>query len=127
RISGDGFGYEIPSADGWSLSRAQKGALTIRELSGPGGVLIRIVHSPGVRASPDASTIVSDDAFAVPSVADARKLVLKNFPSERCRARRCDDYVLNDAAFGGLAILAGDSGGPASRAAARIARSVTAG
>jgi hypothetical protein len=126
-ISGDGFSYEIPAAAGWSLSPEEKGSLTIRELSGPGGELIRIVHSPGVRAEPVVSTIVSEDAFEVPSVPDARKFVLKNFPSEGCRDRRCDDYVLNDDAFGGLAILAGDSAGPASRMAARIARSVTAG
>jgi len=60
-------------------------------------------------------------------VTDSRKLVLANFPTDECRDRECDDFVLNDPSFGGLALLASDSGGPASKAAARIARSVSAG
>ena len=126
KVSGGGVTYTVPAMDGWTLSAPQRGALTVRRLTGPDGELIRIVHSPGVRAEPVASTVVSEAAFAAPSVDDARKFVLEHFPSDRCAQRRCDDYVLNDDAFGGLAILAGDAGGPASRVAARIARSVNA-
>jgi hypothetical protein len=126
-ISGSGFAYTVPSTDGWSLSAAPHGAaLLVRRLTGPDGELIRIVHSPAVRAEPVASTVVSEEAFDAPSVRDARKFVLAHFPSDRCAQRRCDDYVLNDDAFGGLAILASDSGGRASRVAGRIARSVKA-
>jgi hypothetical protein len=125
-VSGSGVAYTVPSTDGWALSSPQRGALIVRRLTGPEGELIRIVHSPAVRAEPVASTVVSEEAFAAPFVPDARKFVLEHFPSDRCAQRRCDDYVLNDVAFGGLAILAGDSGGPASRVAAKIASTVTA-
>jgi hypothetical protein len=126
RVSGGDVAYTVPSTDGWALSAPQRGALTIRRLTGPDGELIRIVHSPGIRAEPVASAVVSEAPFATPSVPDARKFVLRDFPSDRCAQRRCDDYVLNDDAFGGLAILASDAGGPASRVAAKIARTVTA-
>jgi len=122
----DGYTWARPGA-GWHVSAresASGGARVVRRLQGPDGALITIVHTPGEPAQPAASTVESEDPFTAPGVTDARKLVLQNFPTDECQDRRCDDFVLNDPNFGGLAILASDSGGPASKAAARVARSV---
>jgi hypothetical protein len=128
-VSEDGFTWARPGS-GWSVSARDSGGggtRIVRRLNGPNGELIVMVHTPEDPAQPAASTIQSEDPFSAPGVADARKLVLASFPTDECRDRECDDFVLNDPSFGGLAILASDSGGPASKAAARIARSVSAG
>jgi hypothetical protein len=122
----DGYTWARPGS-GWHVGgrvSASGGARVVRRLGGPDGALITIVHTPGEPAQPAASTVESEDPFTAPGVTDARKLVLANFPTDECQDRECDDFVLNDPSFGGLAILASDSGGPASKAAARVARSV---
>lgn len=126
--SGDGFSFSVPGEDsGWSLSptrQANAGRQQIRDLEGPAGELIKLVHTSGARAQPEPSTIVRAWDFDAPGVREAQRVVLENFPTDSCRDRLCDDYVLNDPGFGGLAILASDSGGPASKLAARVAASV---
>lgn len=121
-----GLTFSVPR-ERWSLGsrrRANEGRQIIRELSGPAGQKVILVHTPRFRAQPDPSTIVDRRRLDLPDVVDARLLVLKGFPTDACSDRRCDDFVLNDPSFGGLAILASDSGGSASMVALRIARSV---
>ncbi|HET8755546.1 MAG TPA: hypothetical protein VFM58_06045, partial [Solirubrobacteraceae bacterium] len=129
-VKGDGYEFTVPKGAGWSLGRRETGSsgrLFRRELTGPDGIVILIVHTPDDPARPDPSTVVRRRGLDAQAT-DAARLTLQDFPTDECEGRRCDDFVLNDPAFGGLAILANGTGSePAAVAARDIARSVVAG
>lgn len=77
-------------------------------LTGPEGVIV-IVHTPGEPGRPDPDLVVSSRPIQTGAAETSRKTV-EGFPTPECRDRLCDDFVLNDPAFGGLAILADDTG-----------------
>ena len=95
-----------------------------RELHGPEGEVVKVIHTPDFEAKPDPSKVVERRALDGTQSARASLVVLQDFPTDECGDRRCDDFVLNDPGFGGVAILASDSGGTASDVARAIATSV---
>lgn len=123
----DGFVVFGPSEE-WDIKAAgskNDGRQVLYRMTGPDGAVIRLVHTPGDRAAPNPEHVVDRSPLAA-QVDEAELVVLENFPTDECRQRRCDDYVLNDPAFGGLAILASDSDGVASQAAEKVALTLRA-
>ena len=126
RFGGAGFVAEMPSlADGWEIGDERDAeGLMIRELRGPEGALIRMVQTPGGEAEPDESLVVEELALKTAAAA-SRLVTLKDFPTEECAERICSDFLLNDPAWGGLAILvAAEPGEYLFRLADAIARTV---
>jgi hypothetical protein len=126
-ITGPGYELTAPRGSDWVIGPPEsgnEGRLLTRLLTGPGGAVIRIVHTPGSEAEPDPATVVSREPFAAPA-RDAQRFTVEDFPTAECGDRLCDDFVLNDPVFGGIAILANGTGMEGAAAAAeQIALSV---
>jgi hypothetical protein len=125
RITGDGFVAEIPSSsDGWEIGDEEGDELRVRVLRGQDGAVIRIVHSPGSDAEPDPDRVV--DELPLNTAAESSRLVfVDDFPTDECADRTCSDFLLNDPAWGGLALLVNATeGDPAFAIADAIARTV---
>jgi hypothetical protein len=128
-ITGPGYELTAPGGQDWVIGPPETGnggRLVTRLLTGPGGAVIRIAHTPGFEAEPDPDTVVSREPFAA-SAPDAERVTVEDFPTAECGDRLCDDFVLNDPVFGGMAILANGTGTDGAAAAAeQIALSVVA-
>lgn len=128
-LSEPGYEIRVPVGAGWSVGDTvveNEGRRFSRTITGPDGAVVRIVHTPGFDAAPDPDTVVARSNFPSSAVSSQR-LTLANFPTDECRARLCDDFILNDPVFGGLAILANGSGAnEVAVAAEQIASSVAA-
>jgi len=128
QVVGDNWVADAPATNnGWRLgdtTTANRGRQIIRHLRGPHNAVITIVHTPRFEARPDPAYEV--DEFPLQTRArDSRLVILEDFPSDGCRGRRCSDFVLNDPAYGGLAILAnGEPGDEVFRVADVLARTV---
>jgi hypothetical protein len=117
--------FDVP--EGWDVGAprtASRGQMLIRDLRGPDGEAVSVIHTPDVEAKPDPSKVVERQPLEDTQADQAALMVLEDFPTDACRDRLCDDYVLNDPGFGGVAILASDSAGPASEVARVLAVSV---
>ncbi|MGI8631691.1 MAG: serine/threonine-protein kinase [Solirubrobacterales bacterium] len=121
-----GVTVDVPSDAGWNLSAEKSsngGQLFTRTLTGPQGILIRLVRTPGEPAQPPSESVVSEDRIES-AIGDVILFVVEGFPTDECESRRCDDYVINPTGNGGLAVLANGSGADAStQVAADIAMS----
>lgn len=128
-IAGPGYEFNTPGGADWVVGPPEtgnEGRQLTRLLTGPGGAVIRIVHTPAFEAAPNPDTVVSREPFVAPAQ-NAERVTLDDFPTPECRDRLCDDFVLNDPGFGGMAILANGTGGEGPAAAAeQIALSVVA-
>lgn len=126
-IAGDGYELTVP-AGGWVVGeqRVENGGRLLRRmLTGPEGVIV-IVHTPGDPARPNPDLVVSSQPVQT-GAAEASRETVEGFPTPECRDRLCDDFVLNDPVFGGLAILADDAGSSsAATAGQEMALSVVA-
>jgi hypothetical protein len=118
--------YDVPTGGGWTTGRERRDSSgkMIRDIEGPDGELVRLTYTPNVDARPDPSTVVRTRPFRDSEADEAQIMVLRDFPTDECRNRLCDDYILNDDNHGGVAVLASDSGGPASAMARKVAASV---
>lgn len=128
-VAGGGYDFQVPAGPGWSVGEpttANGDALVERRINGPGGIVIRVVHTPRERARPDPDAVVSVAPFES-AVPDSEVFTVSGFPTAECERTTCDDFVLNAPEFGGLAFLASDSGGPASQAARTMAGTLSVG
>jgi hypothetical protein len=124
-ITVGGIAFDAP--EGWDVGAprtSNRGRMLIRDLRGPDGEAVSVIHTPDFEAKPDPSTVVARHALDGTQSAQGSLVVLENFPTDECRDRQCDDFVLNDPGFGGVAILASDSAGTASEVARAVAMSV---
>lgn len=126
-VAGPGYVMTVPRGTGWTVGAARTGnggRQLLRRIVGPGGIVIRIVHTPDFEAKPGSDFVVASEPIATPA-ASASRVTLEDFPTPECEQQLCDDFVLNDPAFGGLAILVNGTGDDdAAQAALAIAESV---
>jgi hypothetical protein len=127
-VDGDGWTAELP--DGWEAGKPQSengGQRRVTEVSGPDGESIRIVHTPGTEAQPP-EELITDELPLETDAESSRVVLLDGFPTPGCQDRVCSDFLLNDPAWGGLAILVeAEPGDAAYDVAEDIATSVRAG
>lgn len=122
--TGHGITYAIPAAPGWSIGPTENVAdrRYTRVLTGPQGEEIQVIETPYDVARPAPEYVERWESIA-PGL---RLAVLDGFPTDACSATVCDDFVLNRSDVGGVAVLASDSGGPASSVAATLVDSIEA-
>jgi hypothetical protein len=128
RLAGAGWIADVPSPDdGWSVTgpvTKNDGKQIIRKVEGPDGEVVELVNTPDHEAKPPDEYIVDEQSLTT-SAARSRLVIVKDFPSDACRGRRCTDFLLNDPAFGGIAVLVnGEQGDDAYATAAAIARTI---
>jgi predicted nucleic acid-binding Zn ribbon protein len=123
KISGPGWEGQAPR-EGWKLTRSGGGDLRVHVLTGPDGAVIRIFHTPKEKANP--GTFETGKRKSLKSNADSAELAtVKNFGTSECASRSCSDLLLNDPAWGGIAITVNATNGERLQTAKDIAASIT--
>jgi hypothetical protein len=122
RIFGPGWEGQAPRA--LKLTRSGGGNLRVHVLTGENGLVIRIFHTPKEKANPGNFEVGSRKKLK--SDADSAELAtVKNFGTSECAKRTCSDLLLNDPAWGGLAITVNATSGAKLKVAKDIAASIT--
>jgi hypothetical protein len=120
RISGPGWQGVAPRS--FKVVRSGGGDLRVHVLT-DGKTVIRIFHTPNEKANP--GTFETGKRKALKTQADESSLAtVKNFGTDECRGRSCSDLLLNDPAWGGLAITVNATSGKRLDAAKAIAASI---
>jgi hypothetical protein len=122
RISGPGWRGRAPGS-GWKIGSPSGGALLVRTLTGPGGAVIRIFQTPKEDANPGTFRVGALKPLKTHAKSSSLATV-KNFGTAECAQRRCSDLLLNDPAWGGLAITVNATGGSRLAMAKAIAASI---
>jgi hypothetical protein len=121
RISGPG--WEGQAARSFKVTRSGGGDLRVHVLT-DGDTVIRIFHTPNEQANP--GTFETGKRKALKSNAESSEIAtVKNFGTEECKDRTCSDLLLNDPAWGGIAITVNATSGAKLKAAREIAASIT--
>jgi hypothetical protein len=88
-----------------------------------GQTVIRIFHTPDEDANP--GTFETGERKPLESqAAESELATVKNFGTPECRNRNCSDLLLNDPAWGGIAITVNATRGERLDAAKAIAASI---
>lgn len=120
RISGPGWQGQAPRA--FKVTRSGSGNLRVHVLTS-GGTVIRIFHTPKEQANP--GNFETGKRKSLKTQAEESSLAtVKNFGTEECKGRNCSDLLLNDPAWGGLAITVNATSGERLAAAKEIAASI---
>lgn len=120
RISGPGWEGRAPRS--FELDRSGGGDLRIHVLT-DGETVIRIFHTPNEKANP--GTFETGERKPLETQAEESELAtVKNFGTPECRSRNCSDLLLNDPAWGGIAITVNATKGERLDAAKEIAASI---
>jgi hypothetical protein len=120
RISGPGWQGVAPRS--FKVVRSGGGGLRVHVLT-DGDTVIRIYHTPDEKANP--GTFETGKRKSLKTAAEDSSLAtVKNFGSEECKGRNCSDLLLNDPAWGGLAITVNATSGDRLAAAKAIAASI---
>ena len=86
------------------------GALLVRVLTGPGGAVIRIFQTPKEKANPGTFKVGALKPLKT-HAAEAQLATVKNYSTAECQKRTCSDLLLNDPAWGGIAITVNATSG----------------
>jgi hypothetical protein len=124
RITGPGWEGRAPRA--WRISgvdRQSGGRLLVRSLRDEDGMVIRIFHTPEEDANPGTFR-VGDLQPLETSAAESDLAIVENFGVPECERRRCADLLLNDPAWGGIAITVNATQGERLDAAKELAASI---
>lgn len=120
RISGPGWQGQAPRS--FKLVRSGGGDLRVHVLT-DGDTVIRIFHTPNEKANP--GTFETGKRKSLKTAAEDSSLAtVKNFGTEECKGRNCSDLLLNDPAWGGIAITVNATSGDRLAAAKAIAASI---
>ena len=126
RISGPG--WEGRAARSYRISGVERqsgGRLLVRTLRGEGGLVIRIFHTPEEDANPGTFRVGALKPLET-NAAQSELATVRNFGTPECQGRDCSDLLLNDPAWGGLAITVNATRGKRLQAAKTIAASIEA-
>jgi hypothetical protein len=122
RISGPGWEGRAPRA--FEVERSGGGDLRVHVLT-DGRTVIRIFHTPNEKANP--GNFETGQRTPLEAQAETAELAtVKNFGTPECRNRNCSDLLLNDPAWGGIAITVNATKGERLDAAKAIAASIKA-
>jgi hypothetical protein len=120
RISGPGWQGVAPRS--FNVVRSGGGDLRVHVLT-DGDTVIRIFHTPNEKANP--GTFETGKRKALKTQAEESSVAtVKNFGTDECKGRSCSDLLLNDPAWGGLAITVNATSGERLAAAKAIAASI---
>jgi hypothetical protein len=120
RITGPGWEGRAPRS--FELDRSGGGDLRIHVLT-DGRTVIRIFHTPNEKANP--GTFETGERKPLETQAEQSELAtVKNFGTPECENRNCSDLLLNDPAWGGIAITVNATQGERLEAAKEIAASI---
>ena len=124
RISGPGWEGRAPRAFKISgVDRQSGGRLLVRTLRGDDGLVIRIFHTPEEDANPGTFRVGALKPLES-SAKESNLAIVENYGVPECQSRRCGDLLLNDPAWGGIAITVNATGGARLKAAREIAASI---
>ena len=121
RISGPGWEGRAPRA--FKVARSGGGNLRVHVLTGPGGAVIRIFHTPNEKANPGSFETGKRKALKT-HAKESSLATVRNFGTAECKSRNCSDLLLNDPAWGGLAITVNATSGQRLEVAKTIAASI---
>lgn len=124
RISGPGWEGRAPRSFRISkVERQSGGRLLVRTLRGENGLVIRIFHTPDEDANPGTFQVGDLEPLET-NAAESNLAIVENYGVPECASRRCGDLLLNDPAWGGLAITVNATKGERLEAAKAIAESI---
>jgi predicted nucleic acid-binding Zn ribbon protein len=121
RISGPGWAGQAPRS--FKVARSGGGDLRTHVLTGPNGAVIRIFHTPREQANPGAFEVGKRKPLQA-NAESAELATVRNFGPAECASRTCSDLLLNDPAWGGIAITVNATSGSRLDAAKAIAASI---
>lgn len=126
RISGPGWEGRAPRAFKISgVERQSGGRLLARTLRGDDGLVIRIFHTPEEDANPGSFQVGKLQPLES-AAKESNLAIVENYGVPECASRRCGDLLLNDPAWGGIAITVNATKGERLDAAKAIAESIKA-